>query len=328
MTRRHDELMRDVLGGMPATPADPPPAAPGGPREARFLKRSTGLSERLSGDRVEKTLLWVDPARCRMWDRHNRRYDLLSEANCADLIEGIKAQGGQEFPAIVRRLAGAGHDFEVICGARRHWAISWLRAHAYPQFRFLVEVRDLTDEEAFRLSDIENRDRLDISDWERACDYAEAIRLYYGGRQKAMADRLEVSEPWLSRYLDLARLPAEIVAAYRDVTEIRESHARALKPLLADFACAERIAARAREIAALQAVRPMAGPAVLAALRAAAKPSARKPAALRYAAPDGSGAITVRPRGRSVTAEFPAGLTRDALEAAFRAYLDDRFGKG
>ncbi|RMH46900.1 MAG: ParB/RepB/Spo0J family partition protein [Alphaproteobacteria bacterium] len=327
MTKRHEELMRDVLGGLPATGTPPQPAAAPA-RETRFLKRSTGLAERLSGDRVEKTLLWVDPARCRMWERHNRRYDLLNESNCADLIEGIKAQGGQEFPAIVRRVSDGRHDFEVICGARRHWAISWLRANTYPQFRFLVEVRDLTDEEAFRLSDIENRDRQDISDWERACDYAEAVRLYYGGRQKRMAERLEVSESWLSRYLDLARLPRRIVAAYRDVTEIRESHARALKPLLADPATRERVLARADAIAAEQAERPISAPAVLAALRAAARRPAPRPAARSYPAPDGSGAITVQARGRSIRAEFPATLSRDALEAAFRAYLADRFGEG
>jgi hypothetical protein len=61
-------------------------------------------------------------------------------------------------------------EYEVICGARRHWTVAWLRANNYRQFRFLVEVRELSDEEAFRLSDIENRDREDISDYERAID--------------------------------------------------------------------------------------------------------------------------------------------------------------
>ena len=43
-----------------------------------------------------------------MWAGHNRAYDLLTPENCADLIEGMKAQGQQEFPAIVRRLRSAG----------------------------------------------------------------------------------------------------------------------------------------------------------------------------------------------------------------------------
>ena len=68
-------------------------------------------------------------------------------------------------------------------------------------------VANLTDEEAFRLSDIENRDREDISDYERATDYADALGRYYENRQNAMAERLEVSEAWLSRYLLLAKTP-------------------------------------------------------------------------------------------------------------------------
>ena len=77
-----------------------------------------------------------------MWSGHNRDYALLTEERCADLIESIKAQGRQEIPAIVRRLSGDdGYDFEVICGARRHWSISWLRTHNYPDFKFLVDVR-------------------------------------------------------------------------------------------------------------------------------------------------------------------------------------------
>src|SRR3546814_15140148 len=89
-----------------------------------------------------------------MWAGHNREYALLNEERCADLIESIKAQGRQEMPAIVRRVRGEpDYDFEVICGARRHWSISWLRSHNYPDFRFLVDISELSDEEAFRIAD-------------------------------------------------------------------------------------------------------------------------------------------------------------------------------
>lgn len=191
--------------------------------------RAETLADLASGKIESRSLLWVDPAQCKIWEHHNRRYDLLNESNCADLIEGLKSIGRQEFPAIVRPLSGPGpYKYEVIAGARRHWAISWLRANNYPQFRYLVDVRStLTDEEAFRISDIENRDRQDISDYERALDYARALKLYYR-TQKEMADRLEVGEAWLSRFLNLAELPQEIVDAYADLRQIRELHARAL----------------------------------------------------------------------------------------------------
>ncbi|MCA8880987.1 MAG: ParB/RepB/Spo0J family partition protein [Rhodobacteraceae bacterium] len=327
MSKKHDAIFDDVLSGLSPDPTEAPDMPERG--GARFLKRSTTLADRLTGEREEKLLHWVDPARCRMWARHNRDYALLTEENCRDLIDGIRAQGQQEFPAIVRRLRGEdAFDYEVICGARRHFAVSWLRANNYPQFRYLVEVRDLSDEEAFRLADIENRDREDISDYERAIDYAHAVEAYYGGRQKAMAERLDVSETWLSRYLQLSRLPKEIVAAYPSVREIRELHARVLKPLLADAAQRERILVTAADLAGQQvAARDgqgavLDGAAVLARLRAAAAPQTESgPVPPVFRRSTGESGITARRKGKSVQLEFPEGLAPDSLSAAFEHFL-------
>lgn len=326
MSKKHDAIFDDVLSGLD----DPAPAERTG---ARFLKRSTTIGERMSGERQEKTLHLVDPARCRIWQRHNRDYALLTEENCRDLIDGIKAQGQQEFPAIVRRLDGEDHDFEVICGARRHFAVSWLRANNYPQFRYLVEVRDLTDEEAFRLADIENRDREDISDYERAVDYAEAIRLYYGGAQKAMAERLEVSPPWLSRYLTLAKMPEEIIDAFASKRDIRERHARALKPLLGTPEQAAVILEEARLLTRLQARAAKGQGAYVDAaevfkrLKAAAKPKAKAPKVITgklYVRSRGERGILVKKQGKQVKMEFDADLPEASLRAAFENYLKAR----
>jgi len=195
--------------------------------------RSNRLADLASGAVVNRMHELVDPGRCRMWAGHNRDYALLTEERCADLIESIKAQGRQEMPAIVRRVSGdPRYDFEVICGARRHWTISWLRSHNYPDFKFLVDIRDIGDEEAFRLADIENRARDDLSDLERARDYLRALDLYYDGRQRTMAERLNVTESWLTRYLDLARLPHELLRAFANPQDLGVRNAIALKGLL------------------------------------------------------------------------------------------------
>ena len=332
MSKKHDQIFDDVLAGL-----DAPDTAPRDRGGARFLKRQTTIGDRLSGELEEKTLHWVDPARCRMWERHNRDYALLNEENCRDLIDGIRAQGRQEFPAIVRRVDDPDHDFEVICGARRHFAVSWLRANNYPQFKYLVELRDLTDEEAFRLADIENRDREDISDYERAIDYADAIERYYGGKQKAMAERLEVSQPWLSRYLQLAKLPAGIVEAFASIRDLRERHARDLKPLLAQPETARAVLSEAARLAAEQA-RARAGqggyidPAeVMKRLKQAGTPpkppKPRAPADREFRRSLHDKPLVMRRKGRRVQLEFDENMSRASLEQAFAQFLEFKYRK-
>jgi ParB family transcriptional regulator, chromosome partitioning protein len=90
-------------------------------------------------------------------------------------------------PAVVRRVEGDPlHDYEVIAGTRRHWWISWLRANNYPDMVFLAQVQVLDDESAFRLADLENRARKDVSDLERARNYANALENHYGSSQRRM----------------------------------------------------------------------------------------------------------------------------------------------
>lgn len=231
----------------------PPASARLPPRTGILGGRENRLAELASGGVVTRVQELVDPARCRIWEGHNRSYADLSEQNCADLIESFLAQGRQEVAAIVRRVRGVGdHEFEVVCGARRHWTATWLRSHDHPDFRFLIEPRELTDEEAFRLADLENRHRKDLSDYERAVDYARAIERYYGGSQQRMVERLEVSKSWLSRYLELARLPLEVVAAFGSPHVIGISHAAVVAPKLRAPKTRERVIAAAGALAAEQ----------------------------------------------------------------------------
>ena len=339
MSRKHDDVYGALGGDLDpgVEPGAVPRAEPvreqrGG---ARFLKRTNALGERLAGGVEEKTLLWVDPEDCVMWERHNRAYGLLSEDGCRDLIDAIRAQGRQEFPAVVRAREGEGAPYEVICGARRHFAISWLRRHGYTQFRYLIEVRELTDEEAFRLADVENRNRADISDFERARDYAAALDAYYGGSQKAMAERLEVTQTWLSRYLALARMPGEVVEAFATIRDIREAHARALLPLMRTTQGRGEVVAEARAIAEEQAEardlqRPPVDPArVIARLRAAVEqPRAKPPRTRVFRRDPAEGGLTVSRHGRTIRMEFREGASRAALEAWLARFVEAEYGDG
>lgn len=242
------------------TGAGPGEGAREPPRAGILSNRSNTLSRLASGGLITRQHELVDPARCRIWEGHNRDYSNLDKTSCADLLESLRAQGRQEVPAIVRRITNVPNiDFEVICGARRHWSITWLRSNNYPEFRFLVEPRELTDEEAFRLADLENRHRKDLSDFERARDYARAIDCYYGGSQKRMVERLEISAGWLSRFLELARLPEDVIAAFGSPHVIAIKHAAMLAPLLRVPATRSRILLAAEALSEEQASAQRAG---------------------------------------------------------------------
>ena len=296
--------------------------------------RSNRLADLAAGTIVNRTHELVDPAKCRMWAGHNRDYALLNEQRCSDLIESIKAQGRQEIPAIVRRISGnEDYDFEVICGARRHWSISWLRSHNYPDFKFLVDVREIGDEEAFRLADIENRARDDLTDLERARDYLRALTAYYDGRQKTMAERLKVSESWLTRYLDLARLPEELTRAFAEPQELGIRNAIALKALLKPDDRKERAFREAERLASERQATGQSMPVidVIKALSLAVDPPKKSGSpkksgkAETVASPSGKPVLRIEGadrKGIRLTLLSKGGATRQEAEEAVRAVLD------
>lgn len=331
-----NRLFAEGLAGAIDTPQAEPaprPARPGG----ILAGRSNRLAELATGAVISRMQELVDPARCRMWAGHNRDYAALSEERCRDLIESMKAQGKQEVPALVRRVRDdAAFDFEVIWGARRHWSVSWLRAHNYPEFRFFVEVRDLTDEEAFRLADLENRAREDLSDYERARDYLRALDLYYEGRQTVMAERLNVTPSWLSRYLDLARLPKELVSAFASPHDLGIKHVTMLKPLLKPDERKKRVLTEANRLAAARTAGEGGSAAptdVIRLLALAADPPKKSGSPRKSGMPlhvvqaaSGKPMVALDRKGRTgLTLSLPArsGATRAELDAAVAAILDE-----
>ncbi len=154
----------------------------------------------------------MDPALCRIWEGHNRDYAALTGQNCADLIESFKAQGRQEVPAIVRRVAANRVRFRGNMRGPAALDRCWMRAHNYTEFRFLVEPRDLRDEEAFRIADLENRSREDLSDssaptttpapsplWRQPEGMAERLKVWKTGSAAIWNSRSCRRKSWLHR---------------------------------------------------------------------------------------------------------------------------------
>ncbi|RZF63490.1 ParB/RepB/Spo0J family partition protein [Sphingomonas populi] len=336
MSRKNSGFAADLAAGIDLTDDAPAPRRPS--IAANVLTgRTNRLADLAAGAVVTRTHELVDPARCRMWAGHNREYALLNEARCEDLIESIKAQGRQEMPAIVRRIVGdPDFDFEVICGARRHWTISWLRSHNYPDYKFLIDVREMGDEEAFRIADIENRARDDLTDLERARDYLRALDAYYGGRQRTMAERLKVSESWLTRYLDLARLPEEFMVAFPEPQALGVRNAIELKALLKPDDRRARAFREAKRLAELQRENGQVIPIieVIKVLKLAADPPKRSGTPKRSGKPEmvmgaGGKAILriegVDQKGIRLTLLKRGGASREEAETAIRQVLDQHW---
>jgi ParB family chromosome partitioning protein len=317
----------------PAPPA-PAPARATARAGLSLLGRENALARVASGEVRQVTQLLLDPARVRVWSGNARLQAQLSEESCRDLIDSIVAEGGQKVPAVVRHLAGdPDHDYELIAGTRRHFAIAWLRAHSWPEMKLLAQVADLDDEAAFRLADIENRARKDISDIERARNYAEALERHYGGKAVRMAERLKVSKGWLSKMLKAAALPDAVLAAFANWHELTLNPAYKLALALDDKSRAEAIRREAKAIAtenvraADRGEPPSPGAAVLARLlRATARVApAQRDYRMELPGPHGRPLMVVKGvtrQGISLHLPLGSGAGDDQLAQALRDVLE------
>jgi ParB family chromosome partitioning protein len=155
-----------------------------------------------------------------------------------------------------------------------------------------------------------------------------------------MVERLEVSKSWLSRYLELARMPQEVVAAFGSPHAIGISHGAALAPLLRVSAKRERLIAEAGALAAQQAQLAAQGaaflkPAVVVQrlVRAAEAKEVRRAKPLEHVVRADDGAILARgqrgARGGSVSITIPSAAARDRvlILSAVADLLDEIVGK-
>jgi ParB family chromosome partitioning protein len=170
----------------------------------------------------------VNPFRCRMWRGHERLEDHINEETCRAEIDSFQRHG-QRLPVLGRALrADRTHDFELVYGARRLFVACHLNVH------LLLEVRELTDQEAIIALDIENRQRKTLSPYERGRGYALWLRNGLFASQEELARALRISASQVSRLLRLAQLPSVIVNAFPSPLEICETWGPKLMDLWED----------------------------------------------------------------------------------------------
>jgi ParB/RepB/Spo0J family partition protein len=174
-----------------------------------------------------KAIVAANPFDCRMWDLHDRLEAQLTEESCKAEIESF-SKHGQLIPALGRPLVqDPTHKIELICGARRLFVARYLNVP------LLVELREMSDREAIVSMDIENRQRADISAYERGVSYARWLRTGHFRSQDDIARSLRIS-PSQVCLLRLAQLPAVIINAFDSPASICEGWGLEIMEALAD----------------------------------------------------------------------------------------------
>jgi ParB family chromosome partitioning protein len=311
------------------------PEAPSPARRPRALAFERELAIDESQTVTDRLVLALDPAKCSIWADNAREYAALTPDNCADLIASITPGGTNSVAALVRRTSDLERPYELIVGTRRHYAVSWLRANGHPETKLLVEVVKATDEEAYRVADIENRERQDVTVLERARNYRMALDKYYGGVQARMAERLGIAKQSLSRLLAAADLPEEVIGAFASPADVKLVHAERLGPLLGNDRQRDAILAKAAEMSAEQQRRrndgrpPLPAPTVVSTLVAATRQRARAVQTREISTTAGARVATIMSlrQGRSVTIKIepdPGLSVDDILESLRPAIMASR----
>jgi ParB family transcriptional regulator, chromosome partitioning protein len=190
-----------------------------------------------------KNIMEVSAFRCRVWDKHERLEEYVTEDSCRDEIASVTTHG-QIIPALGRPVRGdPKHDYEIICGTRRLFIARHLN------LPLLLEVRQLSDQEAVASIEIENRLRRNLSPYERGKTYTQWLRARIYRSQEELARAVMISPAQVCRLIKLAQLPSVIVSAFETPMAICETWGASLLDAWNDPIRHELILARARAIA-------------------------------------------------------------------------------
>lgn len=174
----------------------------------------------------------------------NRHELSFGASDFASLREEIANAGSNVQPIKVRAVgAGEGGEprYEIVFGHRRH------RACLELGLPVLAVIDNLDDRALFVEMDRENRARKDLSAWEQGTMYQRALDqgLYPSNRKLSEAIGVDLSA--VGKALALAKLPAEVVAAFASPLALQFRWAKPLAD--AHAAAPHEVIARATELA-------------------------------------------------------------------------------
>lgn len=239
-------------------------------------KHNEGLQQRIERLEAERksgqVVLMLDPKKVRATAFKNRLDDSLaaSDEQLIELKDDIRANGMLE-PIRVRPAAGS-DEYEIIVGHRRHAAALLLDAETEGGFRVsaLLDARAADARQLVLQMHAENEVRKDLSAYEKGLQYRQWLNAGVFADQGQIAEAVRKSKATISRYLQVADLPAEVLAAFPRPTDIRIFWMQELLEALK--AAPEAVLATAKRLGALHA-RPAAEDVFKALIAAGAKKS-------------------------------------------------------
>lgn len=172
---------------MPASAPLPPAGGEGGSRSALMM----GAATKLPYERVQSS-----PENARK---------IFDAQRIEELAQSIESHGLLQ-PIVVKRN---GNEFEIAAGERRWRAVGLLRERHPGDPRWSQIAAVVTDGEAWEVGLIENLLRVDLGPVELALELDKLKRM--GKRNVEIARVVQMSEPDVSRYVAIARLPDEIL---------------------------------------------------------------------------------------------------------------------
>lgn len=141
----------------------------------------------------------------------------FKEEDLSELTDSIR-QNGVLQPLLVRKK---GNEYEIVAGERRYQAAKAAGLDEVP-----VIIREVSNEDVFKLALIENLQRSDLTPLEEARGYRQLIK-DKGLTQEELAHILSKSRSAITNTLRLLDLPKE-VQSYVEEGTISAGHARAI----------------------------------------------------------------------------------------------------
>lgn len=170
----------------------------------------------------------------------------FAEAELEALAQSIREKGIVQ-PLLVRPVADAAADYELVAGERRWRAAQRVGLHEVP-----VVIRTLGDSDVIEIALVENLQREDLSAIEEAEAYSRLVR-EFGRSQASLADAVGKSRSHVANTLRLLGLPPPVRQSLEDGA-LSAGHARALLAAPDPAALAAEVVRRGLNVRATEAL--------------------------------------------------------------------------